>query len=80
MLKIKRLYEELNKIEEGIEKLDFETIGIGIDYFKKDSKSYKEINAFLDSYSDINLSGYMALKIKKTIISLRKHSIYKMSC
>ncbi|MFL1684401.1 hypothetical protein [Coprobacter secundus] len=79
-VKNKRLYEELNKIEEGIEKLDFETIGIGIDYFKKDSKSYKEINAFLDSYSDINLSGYMALKIKKTIISLRKHSIYKMSC
>lgn len=79
-VKNKKLHENLSKIENGLEKLDFEMIEIGTDYFKKDAKSYKEINAFLDSYSDINFSGYMALKIRETISSLRKHSIYKMPC
>ena len=55
-------------------------IGIGMDYFKNNVKSYKEINAFLDGYSDINFSGYMVSKIKKTVDRLRRHPIYKMTC
>lgn len=67
-IKNKNLRENLDKIESGLERLNFEMIGIGMDYFKNNVKSYKEINAFLDGYSDINFSGYMVSKIKKQLI------------
>lgn len=79
-IKNKNLRENLDKIESGLERLNFEMIGIGMDYFKNNVKSYKEINAFLDGYSDINFSGYMVSKIKKTVDRLRRHPIYKMTC
>ena len=72
--------ENLDKIESGLEGLNFEMIGEGMAYFKNDGKSYKEIKTFLDSYLDINFSGYMVSKIKDTVDSLKRHPIYKMSC
>lgn len=79
-IKNKILKENLDKIERGLEGLNFEKIGEGMDYFKNDGKSYKEIRTFLDSYLNINLSGYMVLKIKDTVSSLKRHPIYKMPC
>ena len=76
----KILKENLDKIERGLEGLNFEKIGEGMAYFKNDGKSYKEIRTFLDSYLNINLSGYMVLKIKDTVSSLKRHPIYKMPC
>ena len=79
-IKNKILKENLDKIERGLEGLNFEKIGEGMAYFKNDGKSYKEIKTFLDSYLDINFSGYMVSKIKDTVSSLKRHPIYKMPC
>lgn len=79
-IKNKKLKENLNLIESGLDCLDSEKIEKGITYFKNNAKLYKEINAFLDCYSDINLAGHMANKIKNTIERLREHCIYKMLC
>lgn len=79
-LKDKKLIENLNEIEDGLKKLDFEKITTGIAFFRDNIRSHREINTFLDGYSEINLSGYMVLKIKETVNRLRTNPIYKMPC
>lgn len=79
-IKNRKMIENLNGIEDGLRKLDLEKIETGIAFFKDNRRAYRDINTFLDSYSDINLSGYMVVKIKETVNRLREHPIYKMSC
>lgn len=77
-----KMIENLNGIEDGLKKLDLGKIETGIAFFRDHIRIrvYRDINSFLDSYLDINLSGYMVVKIKETVNRLREHPIYKMSC
>ncbi len=79
-IKNKKLIENLNGIEEGLEKLNLEKIETGLAFFRDNIRTYRDINTFLDGYSDIDLSGYMVIKIKETVKRLREHPIYKMPC
>lgn len=72
-----KLVENLNNIEDGINRLDLKMIDTGIEYLKHNTNKYNWVATLFDEYSDIKLEGYMVIRIMTIINRLSDCTIYK---